>query len=89
MRSVAIAIFPQVQALDVAGPLDVFAEANGFVASGEGYAITLVSVDNGPVRTSNGTRMLADITCEAPQQHYDVALVAGGPRLASDPPIRA
>jgi transcriptional regulator GlxA family with amidase domain len=86
MRSVAIAIFPQVQALDVAGPLDVFAEANGFVASGEGYAITLVSVDNVPVRTSNGTRMLADIACEAPQQHYDVALVAGGPGLPFDPP---
>ncbi len=43
-------------------------------------------VDNAPVRASNGTRMLADITCEAPQQHYDVALVAGGPGLPSDPP---
>jgi len=86
MRSVAIAIFPQVQALDVAGPLDVFAEANGFVAPGAGYAITLVSVDNSPVRTSNGTRMLADITCEAPHQRYDIALVAGGPGLPSDLP---
>jgi len=59
MRSVAIAIFPQVQALDVAGPLDVFAEANGFVAADEGYEITLVSADDAPVRASNGTRMLA------------------------------
>ncbi|HMC44862.1 MAG TPA: AraC family transcriptional regulator, partial [Caballeronia sp.] len=86
MRSVAIAIFPQVQALDVAGPLDVFAEANGFVAPGAGYAITLVSVDNTPVRASNGTRMLADTTCEEPQQRYDIALVAGGPGLPFDPP---
>jgi len=86
MRSVAIAIFPQVQALDVAGPLDVFAEANGFVGSGQGYAITLVSVDTAPVRASNGTRLLADITFEAPRQHYDIALVAGGPALPSDPP---
>lgn len=86
MRSVAIAIFPQVQALDVAGPLDVFAEANGFVAPGEGYAITLVGLDDAPVRTSNGTRMLSDISCAAAQQRYDIALVAGGPMLPSAPP---
>src|ERR1700730_286830 len=86
MRSVAVAIFPQVQALDVAGPLDVFAEANGFLAPGEGYTITLVSVDDAPVRASNGTRLLADTTCGKPQQRYDIALVAGGPALPSDPP---
>jgi transcriptional regulator GlxA family with amidase domain len=86
MRSVAVAIFPQVQALDVAGPIDVFAEANGFLAPGEGYTITLVSVDDAPVRASNGTRLLADTTCGKPQQRYDIALVAGGPALPSDPP---
>src|SRR5260370_33148464 len=86
MRSVAVAIFPQVQALDVAGPIDVFAEANGFLAPGEGYTITLVSVDDAPVRASNGTRLLADTPCGKPQQRYDIALVAGGPALPSDLP---
>ena len=32
MPTVAIAIFPGVQALDVAGPVDVFSEANRFIA---------------------------------------------------------
>jgi hypothetical protein len=39
MRSIAIAIFPGVQALDVAGPLDVFAETNGLLSSGRRYDI--------------------------------------------------
>lgn len=86
MRRVAIAIFPQVQALDVAGPLDVFAEANGFIAPDDGYAITLVGVDDSPVRASNGTRMLADLTCDQAQEGFDIALVAGGPALPTDIP---
>src|SRR6187402_323385 len=43
MKTVALAIFPGVQALDVAGPLDVFMEANGFVADGAGYDLLLVA----------------------------------------------
>lgn len=89
MRSVALAIFPNVQALDVAGPLDVFAETNGFVGSNEGYDITLVSADKEPLRASNGMRLLADETFEQPGQgtkRFDIALVAGGPALPSAPP---
>jgi transcriptional regulator GlxA family with amidase domain len=86
MRSVALAIFPNVQALDVAGPLDVFAEANGFVEAGYGYAITVVGADATPVRASNGTRMLADATFEQATSAFDIALVAGGPSLPFGPP---
>jgi len=86
MRTVAIAIFPGVQALDVAGPVDVFAEANGFVAPGDGYAITLVSATEGAVRASNGMRMLADTTFAEANARYDTALVAGGPALPSEDP---
>jgi transcriptional regulator GlxA family with amidase domain len=86
MRTVAIAIFPGVQALDVAGPVDVFAEANGFVAGGEGYGITLVGLEKGMVRTSNGTRLFADLSCEEAIARYDIALVAGGPALPTASP---
>jgi transcriptional regulator GlxA family with amidase domain len=86
MRTVGIAIFPGVQALDVAGPVDVFAEANGFVASGEGYEILLLSAEKGTVSTSNGTRLFADRAFKEPWQRYDTALVAGGPTLPTDPP---
>jgi transcriptional regulator GlxA family with amidase domain len=86
MHSVAIAIFPGVQALDVAGPVDVFAEANGFVAAPNGYEITLVGPQEHIVRASNGTRLVADVAFGAAGQHYDTALVAGGPGLPVDPP---
>jgi transcriptional regulator GlxA family with amidase domain len=86
MRSVAIAIFPGVQALDVAGPVDVFAEANGFVAAGEGYGISLVGPKEGPVRASNGTRLFADLAWEEVNARYDTALVAGGPALPTASP---
>jgi len=88
MRTVAIAIFPRVQALDVAGPLDVFAEANGFLAAGAGYALTLVGASREPVRASNGMRLLADSTFAESGGDYDTALVAGGPSLPDDTPDR-
>ncbi|BAN25502.1 GlxA family transcriptional regulator [Caballeronia insecticola] len=86
MRTVAIAIFQGVQALDVAGPVDVFAEANGFVPASDGYEITLVGPEERVVRASNGTRLVADISFDAANQHYGTALVAGGPSLPVDAP---
>ena len=86
MRTVAIAIFPGVQALDVAGPVDVFAEANGFIPGHDAYSITLVASDAGAVRTSNGTRLFADQSFADARERYDTALVAGGPGLPVDAP---
>jgi hypothetical protein len=37
--------------LDVAGPLDVFAEANRFVAREAGYAPTILGTELGPFRS--------------------------------------
>ncbi|MDY7547526.1 GlxA family transcriptional regulator [Glaciimonas sp. CA11.2] len=86
MRTIAIAIFSGVQALDVAGPLDVFVEANNFVSPGNGYAITLVSATKDAVRASNGMRLLADVTFAEANGPYNTALVAGGPKLPIDAP---
>jgi transcriptional regulator GlxA family with amidase domain len=81
MRSVVIAIFPGVQALDVTGPLDVFAEANAFLGAREGYALQLASADGQPVPASNGMRIGADLSFDAAPGPFDLALVAGGPDL--------
>ena len=81
MRSVAIAIFPGVQALDVAGPLDVFSEANGFLPAGEHYAVTVVGPERGVLRASNGLAIVADSTFDEVPQRFDLVLVAGGPAL--------
>ncbi|MGF6773376.1 transcriptional regulator GlxA family with amidase domain [Paraburkholderia sp. GAS199] len=81
MRTVAIAIFPGVQALDVAGPVDVFSEANRFIAPGDRYEVTLLSADPAPLRASNGMTMVADATFHSARRPFDLALVAGGPAL--------
>ncbi len=86
MQTVAIVIFPGVQALDVAGPLDVFAEANRFLPEEAGYALTLVSTEAGPFRASNGMLMAPDRTVAHAENHYDLVLVAGGPALPTAPP---
>ena len=86
MPSVAIAIFPGVQALDVAGPVDVFAEANRFIAPPERYGVTLLSAEQGPLRASNGMTLIADDTFEQARGPFDLALIAGGPALPEAAP---
>jgi len=86
MPSVAIAIFPGVQALDVAGPLDVFAEANLFIDGKDRYDVALLAADSAPLRASNGIRFVADETFDQPRSTFDLALVAGGPALPESTP---
>jgi transcriptional regulator GlxA family with amidase domain len=62
VRQVVVAVFPGVQALDVSGPLDVFSEANAFVAADAGYVASVASEGAEPVRASNGQRLLSDST---------------------------
>ena len=81
MKSIGIAIFPGVQSLDVAGPLDVFAEANSFVGADKGYAITLVGAERAPFRASNGMLLAPDIDFGEAGGAFDLLLVAGGPAL--------
>ncbi|MBE1529912.1 transcriptional regulator GlxA family with amidase domain [Sphingopyxis sp. OAS728] len=92
MQKVAIAIHDGVQALDVAGPLDVFAEANMFVPDDTGYETMLVGATRDPVRTSNRTQIVADLTFAEATGGFDILLVAGGPALPDadpDPAMRA
>ena len=81
LKTVALAIFPGVQSLDVAGPLDVFSDANGFLPEGQGYILTLVGPSTAPVRCSNGLWVAADLAYEEALSPFDLVLVAGGPAL--------
>lgn len=88
VQAVAIAIHEGVQALDVVGPLDVFIEANGYVASGDRYEPLLVAASLNPLRASNGMRFVADLTFDEASGGFDILLMAGGPALPdteSDP----
>jgi transcriptional regulator GlxA family with amidase domain len=76
-REVALVIYEGVQALDVAGPLDVFATANGFLAESDRYDCLLVAGSTDVLRTSNGMRMVADLSFEQAGRPFHTVLVAG------------
>src|SRR5262249_39650429 len=86
LQTVAIAIHEGVQVLDVAGPIDVFTETNGFVTPGDGYDVRLVAANRGPCRTSSGIRISADFSFAEAEGPFSIALVAGGPALPEAKP---
>lgn len=87
---VAILVHQGVQALDVAGPVDVFAEANGFLPAGSGYETVLVGTDAAPLRASNGMKLVPDLGLAEATEDFSMVLAAGGPALpeaAPDPAL--
>lgn len=66
-REIAVLVYEGVRLMDVAAPLEVFGTAttahgsgSGGGGRGGGYALTVCSLDGGPVTTSTGTRLHAD-----------------------------
>ncbi len=86
MSSVAIVVHDGVQALDVAGPVDVFAEANAFIAPARRYETRLVARSTAPLRASNGMKIVPDLSFSDSDGAFSVLLVAGGPALPEAPP---
>lgn len=78
---VALVAFDGVQALDVAGPLDVFAEANSSLAESQRYQVCLVGRQAGSVSCSNGMQLSVQFGYAELDVQYDLILVAGGPHL--------
>jgi transcriptional regulator GlxA family with amidase domain len=85
MRSIALLIFPGVQALDVFGPTDVFSEANVFLPPESQYRLKLISTERGALPCSSGLRIHADDHFSEADPHHDLLLVAGGPGIVSKP----
>ncbi|RQS66489.1 GlxA family transcriptional regulator [Burkholderia sp. Bp8963] len=83
---VAIVIFDGVQALDVAGPLDVFAEANTYLPDHQRYEVSLVGSRAGAVTCSNGMQLSVPVGFAELGIQYDLVLVAGGPQLPDSRP---
>ncbi|MBC9032129.1 DJ-1/PfpI family protein [Sphingomonas sp. JC676] len=78
---VALVIHHGVQALDVAGPADVFAEANAFIPEDDRYETVLVARDRASLRASNNMQLVPDLSFEGASGAFDLVLVAGGPDL--------
>jgi transcriptional regulator GlxA family with amidase domain len=79
VQAIAIVVYEGVQALDVAGPMDVFSEANTFLSSADRYETVLVAAHRNPLRASNGILLMADLTFEEATGGFDIILVAGAP----------
>jgi transcriptional regulator GlxA family with amidase domain len=72
---VGLVVFDEVKLLDVAGPSEVFAEANRF---GAAYELVLCSVGGRGVASSTGMRIAVDADACDPALGFDTVLVAGG-----------
>ncbi len=84
-----LVVFDGVQALDVAGPLDVFAEANQFLPKKDRYEISLVGVRPGSVVCSSGLEFKVHYDYQNFHLASDLLLVAGGPRVPEFRPEQA
>lgn len=84
-RSVALLVQDGVQALDVAGPCDVFAEASTFLPEGDGYDCLILSPNLAPVRASNGMALVPHLALPQAASRFHTVLVAGGPTLPGRP----
>ena len=78
---VGMLVSSQAQMLDVAGPLDVLAEAALQAGRPDAYQFELISADGAPVRASNGMLFHADCSIEDSAGGFDTLLVAGSPAM--------
>ncbi|MFI9228301.1 GlxA family transcriptional regulator [Streptomyces rimosus] len=84
---VVIAVFPDVDLLDVTGPAEVFALANRETGGRAGYEVRLAGPVAGPVRTSAGVRLVADVGFEDVLGQVDTLVVPGAVDMGEDGPV--
>ena len=82
--NVALIVFPGVQALDVTGPMDVFAEANVFLPPDKQYRLEVLGLETGLLRCSNGLSIQAHRHFTEARSSYDLVLCTGGPALPGE-----
>jgi len=81
IKNIVILAVPGVQLLDISGPLDVFAEANTQLDR-QVYRLQVMALDDQPVVSSSGVRLLADLQLQDENQPpVDTFLIAGAPGL--------
>ncbi|MGW4895877.1 GlxA family transcriptional regulator [Kitasatospora sp. NPDC004240] len=84
---VVIAVFPDVDLLDVTGPAEVFSLANRETAGRAAYDVRLAGPVAGPVRTAAGVRLLTDVAFGDVGTQVDTLLVPGAVDLTEDGPV--
>ncbi|KOG63827.1 transcriptional regulator [Streptomyces griseoflavus] len=84
---VVIAVFPDVDLLDVTGPAEVFALANRETGGRAGYQVRLAGPVAGAVRTSAGVQLFADVSFEDVWGQADTLVVPGAVDMGEDGPV--
>ncbi|NUW46513.1 GlxA family transcriptional regulator [Nonomuraea rhodomycinica] len=74
---VVVAVFPDVDLLDVTGPAEVFAVANREMSGGTPYQVLLAGPDGGQVHTSAGVRLATDLSFDQVGERVDTLVVPG------------
>ncbi len=77
-RRVVIVAFPDVQLLDVAGPVEVFSMANRLTADRSPYAPEVVTTDGAPIVSSSGLEIVPRRPLSEVRGPLDTLVVAGG-----------
>jgi transcriptional regulator GlxA family with amidase domain len=79
---IALVVYPNVQGLDLSGPLEMFARATRVLRDEQrahpGYSVEVVGTEAGPLAASSGFRFLPDTTFRALRGPVDTLLVVGG-----------
>ncbi|WP_157249581.1 GlxA family transcriptional regulator [Nonomuraea typhae] len=86
-RRIVIAVFPDVDLLDVTGPAEVFALANRETGGEAGYQVQLAGRTPGTVTTSAGVRLVADLTFAEVSGVLDTLLIPGAVDLGPAGPL--
>jgi transcriptional regulator GlxA family with amidase domain len=82
-RHIIFVAFPDVQVLDVTGPLEVFGRAARLLVERGlrrdlAYSVEIVAASAGPIQTSSGIKIVADRRFRDVRNAVDTLLVAGG-----------
>jgi transcriptional regulator GlxA family with amidase domain len=81
-RQIAILAFPDVQSLDVTGPLEVFVGAQTLIEAtgraGRGYEVLILSRDGVPLSTSSGLTIVPHGSFADTPARPDTLILAGG-----------
>ncbi|VVD86675.1 HTH-type transcriptional regulator CdhR [Pandoraea eparura] len=78
---VAVLTFPNVQMLDLVGPVEVFHEAARQAGAPSTYQFEIVSTTSGALLASNGMRITPDATLDTSSADIDTLLIAGSPSM--------
>ena len=83
VRRIGFLVFSDAEALDVCGPLGVFANADYQLRAGgrtgeRGYEVLVIAAAAGPVRTQSGLQIVATHSCDDVSFRLDTLIVAGG-----------